>query len=68
MLYSYRGDIQFPDQVKIGDDIVQQDNTVKFLGAMLDDKLTFYPHVNYISIKISRSVGILYKLRDLFPI
>ena len=35
---------------------------------MLDDELTLYPHVNYISIKMSWSVGILYKLRDLFPI
>ena len=32
---------------------------VKYLGMMVDDKLTWSQHVDYISSKIIRSIGIL---------
>ena len=42
------------------------DNEV-FLGIVLDDRLNFSLHIGVISRKISRSAGILYKLRDVVP-
>ena len=39
----------------------------KYLGINLDTKLDFKSHIANIQIKISRSVGILSKLRFLFP-
>ena len=36
---------------------------VKFLGVIVDEKLSWKPHIGYISRKISKSLGIMYKIR-----
>ena len=36
---------------------------VKYLGVILDDKINWKYHVSFISSKISRNIGIFYKLR-----
>ena len=36
---------------------------VKYLGIIIDSKLTFKNHINELKKKISRSIGVLYKLR-----
>ena len=46
------------DNVKI--DFVTQ---TKFLGVILDQHLTFEPHVQYTKGKIARGIGILYKAK-----
>ena len=40
----------------------------KFLGVLLDDKLKFHSHINHVCKKISKSVGIIFKLRDKLPV
>ena len=35
----------------------------KFLGVIIDQRLTFYNHIQYMKGKISRAMGILYKCR-----
>ena len=37
---------------------------VKYLGVITDNKLKFRNHINFVEIKISRSVGILGKLKN----
>ena len=39
---------------------------VKYLGMIIDNKLTFGPHVALLEVKLSRSVGILSKLKYLY--
>ena len=39
----------------------------KFLGVILDNKLTWDAHIKYISQKISKSVSILRMLKHTFP-
>ena len=41
--------------------------TVKFLGVTLDENLTFKDHVNKLSSKIPKSVGILRRLHCQLP-
>ena len=38
---------------------------VRFLWVIVDDKLKFNDHIDYISKKISKSIGIIYKLSQL---
>ena len=38
----------------------------KFLGVTLDSDLTFSKHIKSITAKLSRSCGVLYKLKNLF--
>ena len=39
----------------------------KHLGLILDSKLTFENHVNMVTTKINKTIGLLRKLQNLFP-
>ena len=51
--------------LKYDDQILIQKRHVKFLGVYLDENLSWKIHINYISKKISKSVGIIYRSRFL---
>ena len=38
-----------------------------FLGVKLHSHVTWNKHINHISMKIARSIGILYRLRNVYP-
>ena len=40
---------------------------IKYLGLLLDDRLTWKAHICELSKKLSRSVGMLFKIRDFCP-
>ena len=40
---------------------------VKFLGLFLDNKLKFDSHINHICNKVSKSIGIIFRIRSLVP-
>ena len=67
MVFSYRGNIEvgdvFVDNVKLN-----RLTSVKFLGINVDSHLTFKDHVNFISTKISKGIGLLYKLNKTLPL
>ena len=42
-------------------------SSTRFLGVLIDDKLRFNLHINEIAKKISKNIGVLYKLRDFVP-
>lgn len=41
---------------------------VKFVGLMLDDKIKFNKLIQYICGKISKSIGILFRIRSFVPV
>ena len=41
-------------------------NSTKFLGVIIDDKLKWTAHIQYIKNKLSKSIGIMYKCRYYF--
>ncbi len=41
-------------------------NQCKFLGVIIDDKMTWKHHVSYICNKISKGIGILVRARQIF--
>ena len=43
-------------------------NHVKFLGVLVDDKLTWKSHLTHISNKVAKNIGILNKLRYRVPL
>jgi len=47
--------------------ILERIDRTQFLGIIIDSKLTWSDHVQYISLKILKSLGIMSKLRNLLP-
>ena len=46
---------------------VKRTKCVKYLGMIVDDKLTWKQHIDYISSKITRNIGILKRIRRFIP-
>ena len=46
---------------------IQVSHTAKYLGIFLEDRLSFKTHIHFLVTKISRSVGIMIKLRPYLP-
>ena len=57
ILYSYRKKNTFEQPIKIGNEIISQTDSPKFLGIQLNENLCFKCDVNGISIKISKGVN-----------
>ena len=55
------------DSIQLGNYQLLQESNMKFLGIMLDDQLKFDSHTKYIGNKISKSIGILYRIKDYAP-
>jgi hypothetical protein len=47
----------------MGDTVLERVSSIKYLGVILDDRFKWQNHISYVCTKISRSVGILSKLR-----
>ena len=61
--------LKVPDNIRIaiGNHSLGQKSSGKFLGVMMDNKLTFCEHVNMTVNKIVKVRGIIYILKDYFP-
>ena len=57
---------QIPN-IKINNQQVERVESFKFLGVLIDHNLTWNNHVTLISNKLSRTCGILAKLKNLLP-
>ena len=42
---------------------LERENVTKFLGVLIDENLSWEQHINNVSTKISKSIGIPYKSR-----
>ena len=50
-------------EITIDDKVISQEHSTKFLGVYIDDKLNWKKHIEHISKKISRGIGVLCKAR-----
>ena len=46
--------------------IIKRSNSAKFLGIIVDDKLTWYDHIKYISGKIAKNIGLIKRFQYRF--
>ena len=53
--------------IKLNNTNLVELNEGKFLGVLIDNKLKFDSHIDFISKKISKSLGIIYRLRECLP-
>ena len=48
----------------MNNEILQEKEHTKYLGVILDNKLTWKNHITQTNLRISKGIGILYKLRQ----
>ena len=60
-----RGDISLKHDMIIDNVTIGMAKQTKFLGVIIDHRLTFDSHISYIKGKISRGIGILFKAKRL---
>lgn len=55
------------DPLTIGGHLINRSQNVRFLGVTVDDHLTWKDHLSNVCTKVSRSVGVIFKLRFFLP-
>ena len=63
LLFSGRKHVRNIPSLYLFNEPIQRNSVTKFLGLMIDDKLSWKDHVNYVYGKSSRMVGIIYRTR-----
>ena len=53
--------------LKLDNKVLERVNEFLYLGTYVDEDLTWEPHINYISNKISKNIGILKRLKYTVP-
>ena len=51
--------------LQLSRNIIERENSLKFLGIILDEHLTWKKHIQLIENKVSKNVGVLYKTSQL---
>ena len=59
--------IDYSNELSINNNRVKYQTDVKYLGVIIDNALSFKSHINLVSNKISKNLGILYKLSNFVP-
>ena len=55
------------NNISFNDELISFEQTGKFLGLLLDNKLKFNSHIKVVSSKVAKLIGIFYKLKDVLP-
>ena len=58
----------FAETLQINEESIKQDVKTKFLGVILDDRLSWSYHINYIKKKIAKGIGIVCRAKYLLNI
>ena len=66
ILFSLRKKINTSCNVYINQKVIDRVTNTKFLGVIIDEKLTWSHHIKYIKKKISKGIGIICKARKIF--
>ena len=67
MIFS-RQKIELPQGLSIANTKIERKSEARFLGVIIDEKLNFAQHINTLKSKMSRYVGIMYRLKGLLPL
>ena len=64
MIFRKRKKVSSNVKLSIDGELINEVDKTKFLGILIDNKLTWKQHIAYISGKISRGIGMIIKARQ----
>ena len=67
IIFNYKKNIPI-ESIKFANHDIERTRSIKFLGIIIDENLSFNNHIDHISSKTSKSVGLLYRLSRFLPI
>ena len=68
MIFTQTHNIELPQPFIISDTLIEHKHEARFLGVIMDDKLNWSQHIKSVQSKMSRYVGIMYKIKKIFTI
>ena len=68
LLFSNRSPIHNNEQVILNGQFVSYVDHAKFLGIVIDNKINFKNHINYITGKVAKHAGILHRIKNCLPL
>ena len=66
VFHTSKRNVIYPN-LKVNNSNIERVTQFNFLGVILHSYMTWNKHINHISMKITRSIGILYRLRNVYP-
>ena len=63
IFHPFNKPLKYNVTIKINKKALNEKKSIKYLGMLIDSTLSWKEHVSYLSKKLSRAVGILYKIR-----
>ena len=65
LFFSHRRNVVTNDEhIVLNDECINFVNHARFLGVIIDNKINFKNHINFVTTKLSKHAGILYKIRN----
>ena len=55
-------------ELQINGNNIERVTQFNFLGLILESNLSWNKHINHISLKVSKAIGILYRLKSVYPL
>ena len=69
MIFTTRRNLDYDSLVPTINNVpIERKKVAKFLGVLVDDKLSWKQHIAAIKSKMSRYIGVLYKLKHILPL
>ena len=66
MIFTNKSTKELPPLI-FSNHIIKRTNQHKLLGVTYDDHMTFKPHISNVSLKLSRTISLLYQVKDIVP-
>ena len=67
MVFRMRNKVVSYLDLQINGNTIERVTQFNFLGLILHDSLSWDKHINHISLKVSKAIGILYRLKSIYP-
>ena len=58
----------YQNTLTVQNEAMPRNTCCKYLGVLIDSKLTYRDHINYVVKKPKKFCGLIYRVRDIFPI